>query len=67
MHIESRNPSRSWFPMCNASRDAVLIGCSRRDLSHPTGLPCWCASDNQRKGAATNAVQIAELLAKHKA
>lgn len=36
------------------------------DLSHPNGLTFWCVSDNLRKGAATNAVQIAELLAKHK-
>ena len=34
---------------------------------HPNGLTFWCVSDNLRKGAATNAVQIAELLAKHRA
>jgi aspartate-semialdehyde dehydrogenase len=49
---------------CTGS-DLVFIGRIRRDLSHPNGLTFWCVSDNLRKGAATNAVQIAELLAKH--
>ncbi len=55
------------YPMPNNSdgRDEVLIGRIRRDISHPNGLSFWCVSDNLRKGAATNAVQIAELLAKH--
>jgi len=44
-------------------KDDVFIGRIRRDLSHPNGLSFWCVSDNLRKGAATNAVQIAELLA----
>jgi aspartate-semialdehyde dehydrogenase len=55
------------YPMpsnCSGSDD-VFIGRIRRDLSHPNGLAFWCVSDNLRKGAATNAVQIAELLAKH--
>ena len=43
-----------------------FIGRIREDLSHPNGLSFWCVSDNLRKGAATNAVQIAELLAKHR-
>jgi aspartate-semialdehyde dehydrogenase len=46
-------------------RDEVFIGRIREDLSSPNGLAFWCVSDNLRKGAATNAVQIAELLAKH--
>ncbi|QDU38771.1 Aspartate-semialdehyde dehydrogenase 2 [Maioricimonas rarisocia] len=50
---------------CDGS-DEVFIGRIRRDLSHPNGLNFWCVSDNLRKGAATNAVQIAELLAKHR-
>ncbi len=37
-----------------------------RNLSQPNGLTFWCVSDNLRKGAAINAVLIAELLAKHK-
>jgi aspartate-semialdehyde dehydrogenase len=50
---------------CSGSDD-TFIGRIRRDLSHPNGLNFWCVSDNLRKGAATNAVQIAELLAKHR-
>ena len=43
-------------------RDEVFIGRIREDLSSVNGLAFWCVSDNLRKGAATNAVQIAELL-----
>jgi len=43
-------------------RDEVFIGRIREDLSSPNGLAFWCVSDNLRKGAATNAVQIAEML-----
>ena len=50
---------------CDGS-DLVYVGRIRRDLSHPNGLTFWCVSDNLRKGAATNAVQIAELLSKHR-
>ena len=46
-----------------AGDDRTFVGRVRRDLSHPRGLSFWCVSDNLRKGAATNAVQIAELLA----
>ncbi len=52
------------YPMpstCNG-RDEVFVGRIREDLSSPNGLAFWCVSDNLRKGAATNAVQIAELL-----
>lgn len=45
-------------------RDDVFIGRLRKDISSPNGLAFWCVSDNLRKGAATNAVQIAELLIK---
>jgi aspartate-semialdehyde dehydrogenase len=54
------------YPMpstCDGS-DEVFIGRIRKDISHPNGLNFWCVSDNLRKGAATNAVQIAELLSK---
>jgi aspartate-semialdehyde dehydrogenase len=43
--------------------DGVFIGRIREDLSSNNGLAFWCVSDNLRKGAATNAVQIAKLLA----
>jgi aspartate-semialdehyde dehydrogenase len=57
------------YPMPNTcdGRDEVFIGRIREDLSSPSGLAFWCVSDNLRKGAATNAVQIAELLASSKA
>ena len=47
--------------------DEVFIGRIREDLSSPNGLAFWCVSDNLRKGAATNAVQIAELLIERQA
>ena len=47
--------------------DAVFVGRIREDLSCENGLAFWCVSDNLRKGAATNAVQIAELLVKSQA
>ena len=52
------------YPMPNTSdnKDDVFIGRIRKDLSCENGLTFWCVSDNLRKGAATNAVQIAELL-----
>lgn len=55
------------YPMpstCDGSDD-VFVGRIRKDLSCENGLAFWCVSDNLRKGAATNAVQIAELLAEH--
>ena len=52
------------YPMQNNSddKDDVFIGRIRKDISCENGLTFWCVSDNLRKGAATNAVQIAELL-----
>jgi aspartate-semialdehyde dehydrogenase len=50
------------MPLNCDDRDEVFIGRIREDLSSPNGLAFWCVSDNLRKGAATNAVQIAELL-----
>ena len=48
-----------------AGKDDVFVGRIRRDLSHPRGIDLWVVSDNIRKGAALNAVQIAELLVNH--
>lgn len=50
------------MPIGCDGRDEVFIGRIREDLSSDNGLAFWCVSDNLRKGAATNAVQIAELL-----
>jgi aspartate-semialdehyde dehydrogenase len=52
------------MPLNSDEQDDVFIGRIREDISSPTGLAFWCVSDNLRKGAATNAVQIAELLAR---
>ena len=62
------DPARNVYPMpINAwGTDAVYVGRIRRDFSVDNGINFWCVADNLRKGAATNAVQIAEyLLAKH--
>lgn len=45
-----------------AGEDGVFVGRIRADISHPNGLDLWVVSDNVRKGAALNSVQIAELL-----
>jgi aspartate-semialdehyde dehydrogenase len=50
------------LPLNAAGRDEVFVGRIRNDLSHPNGLAMWIVSDNLRKGAALNAVQVAELL-----
>lgn len=57
-------PSANVYPLPRDATgvDEVLIGRIRNDLSHPNGLVLWYSSDNLRKGAATNAVQIAESL-----
>jgi aspartate-semialdehyde dehydrogenase len=49
-------------PLRSAGRDEVFVGRIRDDDSHPSAFSMWVVSDNLRKGAATNAVQIAELL-----
>ena len=58
------NPSMNAYPMPldAAGKDDVFVGRIRRDYSQPNTLNCWIVSDNLRKGAATNAVQIAKLL-----
>jgi len=45
--------------------DPVYVGRVREDISHPMGINMWVVSDNIRKGAALNSVQIAEILAKN--
>ncbi len=47
-----------------AGRDPVYVGRLREDISHPRGLNMWVVSDNIRKGAALNSIQIAEILVK---
>ena len=57
-------PMQARYPMPRDAfgRDEVLVGRIRQDTSHPRGLVLWLSSDNLRKGAATNAVQIAASL-----
>jgi len=59
--------SQKHYPMPHfcTGRDEVFVGRIREDLSYDNGLAFWCVSDNLRKGAATNAVQIAEYLQKN--
>ena len=54
----------NYFPMPidATGRDEVLVGRIRQDISHPCGLELWLCGDQVRKGAALNAIQIAELL-----
>jgi len=63
--ILSDNPEKNEYPMplFAKNRDEVFVGRLRRDESNPNSLNFWCVADNLRKGAATNAVQIAEYLA----
>ena len=58
------DPSRHAYPtaLSSAGRDDVFVGRLRRDPSHERGLCMWVVSDNLLKGAATNAIQIAEVL-----
>jgi len=63
--IVEDDPSKNLYPMpINAyGKNEVFVGRIRKDYSIASGINLWIVSDNVRKGAATNAVQIAELLA----
>ena len=58
------DPASNGYPtaLAGAGRDEVLVGRIRRDPSHPRALNLWVVGDNLLKGAATNAIQIAEAL-----
>lgn len=60
------NPAEKEYPMplFLAGKDDVYVGRIRKDLANPNGLTFWLVSDQIRKGAALNAVQIAEYLIK---
>ena len=62
------NPDTNTYPMAfySEGKDDVFVGRIRRDLSQPNTLNCWIVADNLRKGAATNAVQIAAYLVANK-
>ncbi|MBM3940375.1 MAG: aspartate-semialdehyde dehydrogenase [SAR202 cluster bacterium] len=63
------DPASSAYPLAldAAGKDDVFVGRIRQDISAPNSLAMWVVSDNLRKGAATNGVQIAEELLKRKA
>jgi len=52
------------MPLDTSDQDIVFVGRIRPDLTNPNGICLWCCGDQVRKGAATNAIQIAELLVK---
>ncbi len=60
------DPANNIYPMplYAEGKDEVFVGRIRRDFSVENGLNFWCVADNLRKGAATNAVQIAKYLIK---
>ncbi|MCO6564554.1 MAG: aspartate-semialdehyde dehydrogenase [Apibacter sp.] len=66
--IVEDNPSEKKYPMplFLSGRDEVFVGRIRKDLTNPKGIAFWSVSDQIRKGAALNAVQIAEYLIQHK-
>lgn len=65
--IDDLGDRRYPMPVDCEGRDDVLVGRIRKDISNGHGIAFWCVSDNLRKGAATNAVQIAELLVRNSA
>jgi len=66
--VDERAPGGYPTPVTHASgQDPVFVGRIREDISHPHGLDLWVVSDNIRKGAALNAVQLAELVLKKRA
>jgi aspartate-semialdehyde dehydrogenase len=65
--VDERVPGGYPTPVTHAAgTDPVYVGRIREDLSHPRGLDLWIVSDNIRKGAALNAVQLAELVVKER-
>ena len=60
------NPAEKKYPMplFLSGKDPVYVGRIRKDLANPNGITFWCVGDQIKKGAALNAVQIAEYLIK---
>jgi len=63
--VDDLSGKRYPMPRDCEGKDDVFVGRIRKDISGGNGIAFWCVSDNLRKGAATNAVQIAELLVKN--
>ena len=62
--VDDLQNKRYPMPLETTDQDIVFVGRIRPDLTDPCGLSLWCCGDQVRKGAATNAIQIAELLVK---
>lgn len=60
--VDQRAPGGYPTAIEAAGQDATFVGRIREDISHPRGLNLWVVSDNVRKGAALNSIQIAEIL-----
>lgn len=60
--VEDWNANYFPMPIDATGEDDVLVGRIRQDISHPCGLELWLCGDQIRKGAALNAIQIAELV-----
>jgi len=66
--IVEDDPKTSKYPMplFVAGKDPVYVGRIRKDFTHENGIAFWCVGDQIKKGAALNAIQIAEYIIKHK-
>jgi aspartate-semialdehyde dehydrogenase len=60
--VDDLNNKQYPMPLDTTDQDLVFVGRIRKDLTDENGLQIWCCGDQVRKGAATNAIQIAELL-----
>ena len=63
-YVEDMDNEIQPMPLETSDQDTVFVGRIRPDLTDDCGLNIWCCGDQVRKGAATNAIQIAELLIK---
>ena len=62
--VDDLNNGQYPAPLDTSNQDLVFVGRIREDMVNDDGLNIWCCGDQVRKGAATNAVQIAQLLVK---
>jgi aspartate-semialdehyde dehydrogenase len=62
--VDDLNNKQYPMPLETSGQDIVYVGRIRPDLTDDCGISLWCCGDQVRKGAATNAIQIAELLVK---
>lgn len=68
VYVDLGNPEHPCYPMPKdiAGKDPVYVGRLRKDLANPNGLSFWVVGDQIKKGAALNAVQIAQYMIAHK-